>query len=225
MKRYLPAVMITILCCLFLADSNVRAQAEPEKSQATKYEVGVQFTALTIDAFQVRTQPGFGMRFTYNFNDYIAAEAQTDFFPNDDKSVFSRNGGRAWQGLAGVKIGKRFKTFGIFGKVRPGFIKFTRGVSDLVITGPPPAGSTFPLFDVNTRSATHFVTDIGGVLEVYASRRIVTRFDAGAYIIRYGASTFQSFTGTSTAPVLGPVTDPGQTKLNFQFSAGIGYRF
>lgn len=223
MKRNAFFIMAAILGCSFLAHTEARAQSEPEKSKATKYEVGVQFTALSYNDFQVRTQPGFGGRFTYNFNDNIAVEAQTDFFPNDDKLVFSRNGGRAWQSLAGVKIGKRYKNFGIFGKLRPGFLNVTRGVADIVITGPPPAGSTFPLFSINTRSATHFVTDVGAVLEVYASRRIVTRFDVGGYIIRYGATTFQGFTGVGTT--VGPVREPGEATLNFQFSAGIGYRF
>lgn len=223
MKRNALFIIAVIMACLFPAHTEPRAQSEPEKATATKYELGVQFTALTFNDFQVRTQPGFGTRFTYNFNDNIAVEAQTDFFPNDDKLAFSRNGGRAWQGLAGVKIGKRYKNFGIFAKARPGFLNVTRGVADVVITGPPPAGSTFPLFDINTRSATHFVTDIGGVLEVYASRRIVTRFDVGGYLIRYGPTTFQGFTGVGTT--VGPVRDPGETTLNFQFSAGIGYRF
>jgi hypothetical protein len=69
--------------------------------------------------------------------------------------------------------------------------------------------------------------DVGGVLEFYPSRRIVVRFDGGDTIIRYNQRTFDFlvFPMGSTTPVLTPITQPAYTTHNFQFTAGVGFRF
>jgi hypothetical protein len=125
--------------------------------------------------------------------------------------------------LFGVKIGKRYKRFGIFAKARPGLISFSQGRVELT-----PTGSTDPFtaFDVRVKRLTHFALDLGGVLEFYPSRRVFTRIDIGDTIIRYNQTTINTFTG----PVGGPFTPlsfpiPGDTTHNFQFSAGVGFRF
>jgi hypothetical protein len=224
MKKRLPIIGLAILLFSFY-QQDAQAQGGPEKSEATRFEVGAQFSSLTLEPDL--TQPGFGGRFTFNFNDHIALEAELNYFPNDNGRITSdRNNGRATQGLFGVKAGRRFKNFGIFGKARPGFVSFTRGFGDVVITGPPPAGSVFPESDFRPRRLTHPALDVGGVLEFYPSRRIVTRFDAGVTIIRVGQTTFQGFAaGPGNTLVVLPLTIPGDTTGNFQFSAGIGYRF
>jgi hypothetical protein len=214
-----------IVFALTVYQQTAHAQSSEEKSKATRFEAGAQFSSLTFDAGN--TAPGLGGRFTFNFNDNFALDAELNYFPNDNgiNAAIGENG-RETEGLIGLKAGKRFKNFGIFGKARPGFISFTRGTTDIVITGPPAAGSTFPLIDFRPRRLTHFAMDVGGVLEFYPSRRIVTRFDAGVTIIRRGQTTFQSITMDATgAFVPTTVTIQGNTSPNFQFSAGIGYRF
>jgi hypothetical protein len=68
--------------------------------------------------------------------------------------------------------------------------------------------------------------DIGGVLEFYPTRRVVTRFDFGDTIIRYGATTINSIDGPAGGPfVTTPITINGETRHSFQFSAGVGFRF
>ena len=62
--------------------------------------------------------------------------------------------------------------------------------------------------------------DVGGVVEFYPSSRIVTRFDFGDTIIRYGEYRRESF--VASVPFL---SRPPETKHNFQFSAGVGFRF
>jgi hypothetical protein len=222
-KRLLLIAAVALSFSFYQQDA--RAQSEPEKSKATRFEVGVQFSSLTFEADN--TQPGFGGRFTFNINDNIALEAETNYFPNDNGRTSARGAnGRATQGLFGVKAGKRFKNFGIFAKARPGFISFTRGSFDAVITGPPPAGSVFPEVDFRPRRVTHLAFDVGGLLEFYPSRRIVTRFDAGVTIVRAGQTTFQTLSaGPNDTVIVAPATIPGETIPNFQFSAGIGYRF
>lgn len=225
MKRQLIIVTILAMFCLFLNFGEARAQSSAAQGSGTqdelpKFEIGGHFTSLTLGDEQ--TEPGLGVRFTYNATKHIALEAEGNLFPHNAQSRSFRNGGRSVEGLFGVKIGKRYERFGIFAKARPGLISFTRGRFDLV---PNNDGSSFP-FDFRTEQLTHFAFDVGGVVEFYPSRRIVTRFDAGDTIIRYGATTIPSIQGPIAGPfVLVPFTVPGQTTHNFQFSAGVGFRF
>lgn len=62
---------------------------------------------------------------------------------------------------------------------------------------------------------------MGGVLEFYPSRKIVTRFDLGDTIIRYGERNALSPDSLSTTLVV----IPAEIEHNFQFSAGLGFRF
>jgi hypothetical protein len=205
-----------VLLCLFSAAGEARAQA----GDAPKVEVGVQFSSLTLNGNPVTTEAGFGGRVTYNLTDNVALETQFDFFPNGRRFRGFRNGGRIAQGLFGVKAGKRFDKFGLFGKVRPGFTSFSAGREEVILVSPAPD------FVVNFRPhrETHFATDVGAALEFYPSRRIVTRFDAGDTIIRYGDTTGTFFSGGATpTPQSFPI--PGETRHNFQFSAGVGFRF
>ncbi|HEX8746298.1 MAG TPA: hypothetical protein VF717_03805 [Pyrinomonadaceae bacterium] len=224
MKKPLLLIALGILLLSFY-QKDASAQGEPEKSKATRYEIGAQFSSITFEPGH--TQPGAGARFTFNFNDNAALEAELNYFPNDSGIASGdRTNGRVTQGLFGVKAGKRFRNLGIFAKARPGFISFSRGIGDVIITGPPLASGAFPQADFRQRRLTHPAIDLGGVLEFYPSRRLVTRFDLGATLIRVGETTFQGFAaGPNDTVVVAPITLPGGTRSSFQFSAGIGYRF
>lgn len=225
MKKFLFLIALVAAACVCFYQQDARAQGDEEKARATRFEIGAQFSSITFEPDN--TKPGFGGRFTFNFNDNLALESELNYFPNDNGLTSARGpNGRVTEGLFGVKAGKRFKQFGIFGKGRPGFISFTRGSGDVVITGPPLPGNIFPEIDFRPRRLTHLAFDVGGVLEFYPSRRLVTRFDVGATIIRLGQTTFQSLTaGPGGTFVVAPITIPGETVSSFQFSAGIGYRF
>ncbi|HYP00352.1 MAG TPA: outer membrane beta-barrel protein [Pyrinomonadaceae bacterium] len=207
-----------VFLCLFFADAAVRAQA----TDAPKVEVGVQFTSLTMSEIRSTTEPGVGARVTYNLTDNVALEAQFDFFPGTNRFRGFRNSGQITQGLFGVKAGKRYEKFGLFGKVRPGFTSFSSGRLDIAVFNPSPDPLSSPGFVSVDHRETHFATDVGAVLEFYPTRRIVTRFDAGDTIIRYGDTTRSSIRDTGG---LQSIPIRGETKHNFQFSAGIGFRF
>lgn len=216
MNKHTGCAAVLILLCLFFAFDEARAQAK----DAPKVEVGVQFSSLTMSEHGTSSEPGVGARITYNLTDNVAVEAQFDLFPDRNRFRGLRNGGRIAQGLFGVKAGKRYEKFGLFGKVRPGFTSFSAGREELVRLSPPPNS----VFGFEPHRETNFATDVGGVLEFYPTRRIVTRFDAGDTIIRYGDSTrtlFSDSGGTQTQPF--PIS--GETRHNFQLSAGIGFRF
>ncbi|MCM3869097.1 MAG: porin family protein [Pyrinomonadaceae bacterium] len=213
-------ILASTAIALTLASMRVSAQSEP-----TKVELGGHFTSITIPDFGGRSEAGFGGRVTFNFNQNVAIEAEGNFFPNNCYSCRAENVGTLAQGFFGVKAGKRFRKFGIFGKARPGFASFSGGDFNIILQPSPPG--VFPFFIVNRSRATNFAFDLGAVVELYHSRRVFTRFDAGDTMIRYPQ---RSFNGLNLDPFTGtvlpfPITFPGETKHNFQFSAGVGIRF
>jgi len=125
------------------------------------------------------------------------------------------------EAVAGVKIGKRFNSWGVFGKARPGLVSFSKGKTNVTVTDP-----TLPSFDVKQDSLTSFATDVGAVLEFYPSPRIVTRFDAGDTIVffrrqRQDVVIFDP----AGRPQTFPITRPARTDHHFQFNASVGFRF
>lgn len=219
-------VIVLILCY----GQNSFAQDE-----TPKYEIGAQFSSLSFNdndgrptgavlrEFGDQTLPGIGGRFTYNLNDHVGLEAEANFFFGDTE-LFAPlgSGGRPFQAVFGIKAGKRFEKFGVFAKARPGLVSLSEGKFDLSTLGDPSLPISF--FDVQER-ATHFAVDVGGVVEFYPSRRIVTRFDIGDTIIRYGDQTLP-VSGAFLSGTIPPTrTVSSETRHNFQFSAGVGFRF
>lgn len=205
------------IACFVLLQSSAFAQSD----DPPKFEVGAEFTTLEREALGAkRTEPGVGGRFTFNFNRSVAFETAGYFFPN--QCGFCNADGTITQVVAGVKVGKRFDTWGIFAKVRPGVVSFSRGDVNPRLT----PGGPFP-FEFETKRLMNFATDFGGVLEFYPSRRIVTRFDLGDTIVHFGQRRTNAvgFNPTTGEVFLVPVTRPARTTHNFQFSAGVGFRF
>jgi hypothetical protein len=168
------------------------------------------------DSFDDKKETAIGGRFTFNINKTIALEAATYFFPNKCFSC-ERTNGTLTEGLFGVKVGKRFEKWGIFGKARPGFASANRAEVEFVGNSP---------FNVEFHRATYFAFDLGGVVEFYPSKRIVTRFEAGDTMIHFRrrTSSFPFIDQTGNIVVV-PFTQPARTTHNFQFTAGVGFRF
>ncbi|HXQ71110.1 MAG TPA: hypothetical protein VN844_11510 [Pyrinomonadaceae bacterium] len=183
------------------------------QSKKDKFEIGVQSTSLTVFPPDVpfdETRSGIGGRIAYNFNRSIAAEAEINFFPQ--KQLIFTSNGNSIQAHFGVKLGKRFEKFGVFGKVRPGFIN-AGGVFSF-IPGSQVAASNF-----KRERESFFTTDFGGVLELYPSSRMVVRFDAGDTIIRNPAQF--ALIDFSLPAIL---IRPPKFTHNFQFTAGVAFR-
>jgi hypothetical protein len=202
--RTLIPLLLTVITFASVADA---------QSKKDKIEIGVQSTSLTLlhpDFPFEDVQTGVGGRVTYNFNRSIAAEAEVNFFPQ--KQFILLADGNAIQAQFGVKLGKRFEKFGVFGKVRPGFLSVDR-VGFLI---PGPNG----LFDVKIERQAFFTLDTGAVLELYPSRRTVVRFEAGDTVIRHPAR----FNLISIPTLAEPLIRPAKFKHNFQFTAGVAFR-
>ncbi|HKV41385.1 MAG TPA: outer membrane beta-barrel protein [Blastocatellia bacterium] len=183
------AVTVLGICALLLAGSvETRAQ-----SSSPKIDIGGQFSFMHFPALG-SNDAGLGGRITYNVNDEIGIEAEVNVFPTDKMGIGQM--GRKEEVLAGAKIGFRSKSAGIFAKIRPGFVHFSRdpdGFQD---------------------AHTDFAVDFGSVIELYPSSRTVVRFDIGDTAVRFPA--FNSiFVGQT----------PSFWGNNLQISAGVGVRF
>jgi len=185
------------------------ATASSSQSDLPKLEVGGQFSMLHFDTFSAfsdrrRMEFGGGGRFTFNFNQHVAAEAQVDYFPHTDTERIGTFDVPLWGSktlaVFGIKAGGRSKRVGVFGKARPGFIHFDSVPGFGCVVGstscPPPIKQTV------------FALDLGGVLEYYPSPKTVLRFDAGDTIIYHDKR--QNFFDTSHS---------------LQMSVGVGLRF
>src|SRR5262249_10120220 len=152
-----------------------------------KFEIGVQFSALSLkdpdvlvhDAIgdpgfigvaagtEKRKEAGLGGRVTFKGPSSVAIEGGNESFLQTPVCP-AKPGGRIFQGQFGAKVGKRFAKLGIFGKARPGFVRFA-GVTKLLSTMiTAPAGPLNQVFTVGTfgrGSSVYFSADIGMVAE------------------------------------------------------------
>jgi len=210
--------LIASTVLVVLLHSSLTAQS----SELPKVELGAEFSTLNRDDFAgARLEPGAGARFTFNLNKNFALESAGYLFPR--RCFTCAQNGMITEVVGGVKAGKRFQSWGIFAKARPGIVNFSEGQTDITTNG---NGSSFP-FEFRRRSLTNFATDLGGVLEFYPSKRIVTRFDAGDTLIHFRRRTTNAivFDPATSGYKLTPFTMPAKTTHNFQFSAGVGFRF
>src|SRR6185295_17157035 len=168
---------LIVVVVIFLIQSSSLAQSQ----ELPKFEVAAEFTTLEREAFQQRrTEPGFGGRFTYNLNEVVSLEAAGYYFPKS--CLQCRNAGTITEVLGGVKVGKRFEKWGVFAKARPGVMTFSQGTFD---THPPSVNVPVIPIVFELKRLTTFAMDVGGVVEIYPSKRIVTRFDIGDTIMHF----------------------------------------
>ena len=189
MQRLLVQLM-GISLALFLFSSESFAQTED-------YPIEVGGVVTTIDFRDTLGEKplGVGGRFSYNVTKNFALDSEVTYFPQNSSGNFGQT-----VALVGIRAGARSEMFGIFAKARPGVVHF--------------GGDAFSAFN-GTQSK--FAFDVGGVLEIYPSPRLIVRIDVGDTIIPFGSDTINR-------PVPPFVTRPGTTH-NLQSSFGIGYRF
>lgn len=197
---------------LFLLINEQRTLAQ---SETPKLEIGIHSAALRTGFFD-SVSPGVGGRVTYNFAESSAFEGEVNYFPEEGYS----GGTRRIQALFGLKTGLRFDKAGIFGKIRPGLIH----TNQLQVQNYPCSFGGFGTVELPLPPCVYaregrssFALDLGAVVEFYPSRRTVVRFDIGDTIIRNRVSSFGGIGGALAAVRF--------TTHNFQFNAGVGFRF
>ena len=227
---------ISIVLVVILLNLTIWAQTSDSSSDSKikRFEVGGQFTILrrsdantdvevfSLNGFGSRNykssklnELGLGGRFTFNFTKNIAVESEANFFRKIENPppvigigrTIAEPGGRKFQAIFGPKIGIRKERFGVFGKVRAGFIRIDKYE---VIDQIGPASNFFTAS--HAQKSTFFNVDVGGVFEYYPTRRTVFRVDVGDTIIRYSSFPPKEI-------------NPSFTRHNLQTSVGFGFRF
>lgn len=217
MKRKISFAIGMIASCFLIGPPQARGQSK----DIPRFEVAAEFTSITFDPGL--SEPGIGGRFTYNLNKHVALEAAGYFFPRQCHFCGRVEEGQIVEGLFGVKVGKRFGKWGVFGKARPGLMNFSRGDFNIVAT----SGTGLNAFRIDFRHATNPVFDLGGVLEFYPSKKIVLRLDVGGTIIRYPQRTFTflNIDPTTGAPTLDSFILSPYYHRTVQVIASVGFRF
>ena len=216
------------IIAVFLLLGSFTVNAQDNGSVAVrKFELAAEFTTNTFDVAD--TVVGLGGRLTYNLNPHFALEGAGYFFPQECRGC-GRHASQSMEGFFGVKIGKRFNKWGIFGKARPGVMSSSKGQFDLVVIGvstTSPPSLNFPSISFVEKRLTTFAMDVGGVVEFYPTKRIITRLDFGSTIIHYGPRTinFPVFDPVNGGFTLQQSTVPAQNRGTLQFMAGVGFRF
>ena len=212
-----------------LAPLALAAAAAAQEHDAPKIEIGVQYSSLSVNLPTfggTENAVGFGARVTYNLNDYFAVEAEGNLYPTGIRAG-SLTGGAARQAQFGVRAGKRWNRFGLFARARPGLVSYDSTFTPERAQVLLPDGTTFGSVRFARERKTHFSADLGGVLEFYPSRRVLVRFDAGDTVNRYGEhDVIGPFPllpgGGGQIPI---IKAAGEVTHNFQFTAGVGFRF
>jgi hypothetical protein len=137
------------------------------------WEIGTQYSNISLpvisdscsEAACRKNLSGLGVNFDYNFTRGVAFDSTLNFIPGQQGSS------PMMEGLFGVRIGARYDHFGVFAKIRPGFIYYA--------SAQPVQGET------ERGSLTRFATDLGGIVEYYPERNSTVRFDVGTTVVRY----------------------------------------
>jgi hypothetical protein len=203
-------IAFSLIVCFLLCSTPALAQNSPGR-----FEVGGSFTALYFH------RAGFGpaVEGDINFGRHFALDGSFSWFP---KNTIGRN---AMTGLFGVKGGIRTQRFGLFAKVRPGFLTFENALREETILFTP--GPIFPIGSISSLRfgrLTQPALDLGGVAEYYPARHWAFRWDLGdTLVFQEKGPTFNSI-GVGV-PVGPPFTQRNFGSNHFQFSSGVHYRF
>ncbi len=176
--------------------------ASPARAQIS---AGAHYSALALE-YPDQTRSGAGAFVVYSPRPWIGLDAATSVFLSEEP------GGVAWQVLAGPRIGTEVAGLRVYGRVRPGFIRFSRRFysPDIVCI------AIFPPPESCLATAMNFALDVGGTVETEVTPAAFLRFDLGDQLTRYGR-------GDGGSDGRG---DGGAAWMHgLQFTAGIGWRF
>jgi len=148
---------------------------------------------------------GFGGDVVHSLRSWLDVDSTMLFLPGGDAASY-QDGGSKTEGFLGLKLGVRRPYYGVFAKVRPGFVSSSDVVTQESATPPP-----------YTRNI-NFALDTGAVIEIYPrAGHFVMRLDMGEVASHYSA--------VKVATPSGAMTQPSQGGLAGLYGFGVGWRF
>lgn len=180
----------------------------PEWKTDPRLNVGFQMTSVGLPANN-RNCPscqdlhtGVGFNFNYRFAKYAYFDGETNFFPSSDTY---KQPGNVYEVLAGLKIGRPYRSWGLFAQVRPGWVHYDAPLSQRS------HGSYL--------STTRIAQNFGGSFEYYPSKHSALQFNLGTTLVRDPAR--------SSDPMQPPVSVLSKQYCNFHASLNMatGYQF
>jgi hypothetical protein len=150
---------------------------------------------------------GIGGRFVYHAMRYLDLDGDIVMLPGNSATT-----GNIFQGLAGPKMGLRFKRAGFFAKTRAGFLHFRRDPFGV-------GASSATFFSHERAHSTEPNLDAGGVAEFYTSNGLIFRLDIADSIVKYARRMVH------ISDFLPDLESGGFTTHNVQVSFGINIRF
>jgi hypothetical protein len=195
--------IIAAIALMMMLPSGAAAQAN------SQFELGVQVPMTASSQFD-HTDTGIGGRLGWRPTRTIGIEAEIDVYPRGfpGTNAFSS---RRIEGLFGATVGPVFGRLRPFARLRPGFLQYGAASGPVICIAifPP------PLSCVLAGGRTVLAVDIGGGVEIAATRNAFVRADAGDRVVRYPGPVFD----------LGGVRDDGFFGHDFRFAIGAGMRF
>jgi hypothetical protein len=185
-------------------------QDDPNRPPLDRWEIGAGYTNVSLPVLKEgcgtiacrQGNSGMATNFDFNLTRSFGFDSTVNLLP-------AQGGSKGMvEGLFGIKWGERWQRWGLFGKVRPGFIYYKEAM---------PGGGVY-----TPTSLTRFATDFGGIVELYPNRKSTVRFDVGTTLVRY-LSNHPDYRLSEIGNLLS--NQYIVTQGNFQVSTGYVYRF
>jgi len=201
-NRILFAAALTVI---------VAAAAFAQPTENRKLEISGQLAVNDLEELET-TDVGFGGRLGIRVAPLFTFEGELNLFPSDIPDEVPVTSLRL-EGLFGVKVGPRFDRFSLFGKVRPGFVRFGEAPEPIacILIFPP------PLSCVLAEGKTLLALDLGGGIELYPTERSLLRFDVSDLVLQYPGPVFNRDREA--------FTEGGFWGHNLRLAVGAGFRF
>lgn len=206
----MPKFTALLALILLIGASPDGAAQSVATSVANRFQLGAQVSSVALSAFD-ESDLGIGGRISWNLGALTGVEAEMTFYPRDypQSRAFSRARREA---LFGVTVGPTFGRLRPFARARVGFTRFQEAPQPFpcILIFPPPLQCAL------ASGQTARAIDIGGGLEIVATRRTFLRFDAGDLLLKYPGPVFDNE---------GAARENGFLSHNLRISLGGGLTF